>query len=68
MMSKSIASRHSTAFITAGIFTNKKMFFRDYKKVLYLCVARYMKYHELDSRENLQAKTSSDMLIEYRYK
>lgn len=42
------------------------MFYRDYKKVLYLCVARDMKYHELDSRENLQAKTSADMLIEYR--
>lgn len=44
------------------------MFFRDYKKVLYLCVARYMTYHEVDSRENLQAKTSADRLIEYRYK
>lgn len=44
------------------------MFYRDYRKVLYLCVARDMKYHELDSRENLQAKTSADMLIEYRYK
>lgn len=68
MMSNCITSRYSIALITAGIFTKKKMFYRDYKKVLYLCVARDMKYHELDSRENLQAKTSVDMLIEYRYK
>lgn len=68
MMPNCITSRYSIALITAGIFTKKKMFYRDYKKVLYLCVARDMKYHELDSRENLQAKTSADMLIEYRYK
>lgn len=70
MMSNCITIRYSRpiALITVGIFTKKKMFYRDYKKVLYLCVARDMKYHELDSRENLQAKTSADMLIEYRYK
>ena len=49
-------------------FYRKIMFIRDYSGVLYLCVARDMKSHELDSRENLQAKTLADMLIEYRYK
>jgi hypothetical protein len=34
----------------------------------YLRVANGMEYRELDSRENLQAKTPTDMLIEYRYK
>lgn len=53
MMFNFIISRYSIVFIIVGIFIKKKMFYCDYKKVLYLCVVRDMKYYELDSCENL---------------